>query len=115
MERMMATAASAKQNRIVMLVMGAYLIFGLAMAVTQAAGEFPPWGYAVFNIVLDAVMTLLLAVLVLAERGAPLGGLKAVAMTVGGLGVLAGVAQVAIRFTSDHAWWTGSYLPPVFN
>lgn len=111
----MAAAASARQNRIVMLVMGAYLIVSLGIALTQPAGEFPPWGYAVFNIALDAVMTVLLAILVLAERGSPPGGMKAVGMVVGGLGVLAGAAQVAIRFTSDHAWWTGNYLPPVFS
>jgi hypothetical protein len=112
---MMATANRGKQNRLVILLMAAVLGFGLFTAVTIPAGEFPPSAYAIFNIILDAVMTLLLSVLLLAERKTEASVVKTVAMLVGGAGVLAGLAQVLIRFTSDHAWWTGHYLPPVFN
>lgn len=61
----MAGAGAAKQNTIVILVMSAVLIAGLISAVMIPAGEFPPSGYALFEIGLDALMTILLAVLVL--------------------------------------------------
>jgi hypothetical protein len=79
----------------------------------EPAGEYPPSAYAIFNISLDAVLTLLLAILFFAERASPPGGMKALAMLAACAGVLAGVGQVLIRFTSDHAWWTGNYFPPV--
>jgi len=106
---------SSTQNRIVMLLLAAVLIFGLVTALIEPAGEFPPWGYAVFNMGLDAIMTAVLAVLVLIESAKPQDGLKVPMIIAGVLGAIAGVVQVLIRFTSDHAWWTGHYLPPVFN
>ena len=104
-----------KQNRLVMIGMGAWLIFGAVMALTQPADEFPPYFYALFNIALDAVMTILMVILLAAEVRTPSGGLKGIALLVGVLGIVAGSVQVLIRFTSDHAWWTGNYAPPVFN
>ncbi|WP_309667686.1 hypothetical protein [Tabrizicola sp.] len=111
----MATANAGKQNRLVIFLMAVVLGFGLFTALAIPAGEFPSSGYAIFSMSLDAVMTVILAVLLFAERGAEASGVKTVAMLVGSAGVLAGAAQVLIRFTSDHAWWTGHYLPPVFN
>jgi len=111
----MAAVAASKQNPVVILGMSGVLIFGFVMAVTFPAGEFPPQAYAIFNLVLDAVMTLLLPVLLVAERRSERSGLKLAALLAGPLGVLAGVGQVLIRFTSDHAWFTGYYLAPVFN
>ncbi len=104
-----------RQTQLVMLFMGAFLIFGAVMATIMPADEFPPYAYAVFNIALDAVMTVLLVILLVGTLSAPSGGLKPLAFGVGVLGILAGAVQVAIRFTSDHAWWTGNYLPPVFD
>lgn len=97
-----------------MLFMGAVLVFGLATALIQPAGEFPSMAYAVISMCLDGLMTVLLAILIVAERLAPPSSLGKAAMLVAVAGVLAGAAQVLIRFTSDHAWWTGNYLPPVF-
>jgi hypothetical protein len=111
----MAAAGSSKQNRYVMLGMAVVLIFGAVTALFQPAGEFPPTAYAIFSMCLDGLMTVLLGVLLVAERGGAPGGLKTAAMLAGVLGVMAGAVQVLIRFTSDHAWWTGNYLPPVFN
>ncbi len=111
----MAGAGAARQNTIIILVMAVVLIAGLVSAVLIPAGEFPPYGYAIFEIALDLLMTIILAVLVFADRHADASLLRRAAMVLGPLGVLAGLAQGAIRFTSDHAWWTGHYLPPVFN
>ena len=111
----MAAAGNSKQNRIVMLCMAAVLIFGVITAWVVPAGEFPTTGYAIFSMCLDGAMTLLLAGLIYGERQAAPSALRTAAVLAGGAGVLAGVAQVLIRFTSDHAWWTGNYLPPVFN
>lgn len=111
----MAAQDTSKQNRLVMIAMGAFLVFGAVLALTQPAGEFPPTAYAIFNIALDAVMVLLMAILIFANLRSPPGGLKAVATGIGVIGLIAGLVQVGIRFTSDHAWWTGNYPPPVFN
>jgi multidrug transporter EmrE-like cation transporter len=111
----MAGSGSSKQNRIVMIFMAVVLVFGLVTALIEPAGEFPPQAYAIFNMALDALITLLLAVLFFAERASAPGGMKTVALLAGVVGVVAGLGQVLIRFTSDHAWWTGQYLPPVFN
>ena len=111
----MASAGAEKQNTIVILVMSVVLIGGLISAVMIPAGEFPPYGYALFEIGLDTVMTILLAVLVFADRNGPPSGLRSAAMLLGPVGIVAGLAQLVVRFTSDHAWWTGHYLPPVFN
>jgi hypothetical protein len=111
----MTGAAATKQNSIVILVMSAVLIGGLASAVIIPAGEFPPYGYALFNMGLDALMTVLLGVLVFAEQRAAPSALRRITVVLGPLGFVAGLAQFAIRFTSDHAWWTGHYLAPVFN
>ncbi len=111
----MASAGATKQNTIVILVMSVVLIGGLISAVIIPAGEFPPYGYALFEIGLDTLMTVLLAVLVFVERNGAPSGVRRAAILLGPVGVLAGGAQLVIRFTSDHAWWTGHYLPPVFN
>ncbi len=110
-----AAKDSAKQNRYVMISMGLVLMFGAFTAMTVPAGEYPPQFYAIFNIVLDATMTVFLVFLLVSARATPPGGLKPVARLIGAVGVLAGALKVLIRFTSDHAWWTGNYLPPVFN
>jgi hypothetical protein len=111
----MDESSRSRQNTLVIFLMAAVLIWGFISAVTIPAGEFPPSPYHLFIMGLDAVMTLLLAALVMAERGAPPSARKTGAMVLGGLGVLAGAAQLLIRFTSDHAWWTGHYAAPVFN
>jgi mannitol-specific phosphotransferase system IIBC component len=111
----MEQSSRSRQNTLVIFLMAAVLVWGCITAVTIPAGEFPPSPYHLFMMGLDAVMTLLLATLVMAERGVPGSARKSAAMLLGGIGVLAGVAQVLIRFTSDHAWWTGHYAPPVFN
>jgi hypothetical protein len=110
----MATPASTKQNTIVIFLMAAVLGWGAFSAFTLPAGEYPPPPYHLFTLGLDVLMTVILAVLLMAERRAPPTLVRTVAMGSGALGVLAGIAQIAVRFTSDHGWWTGHYLPPVF-
>lgn len=111
----MAAAGTSKQNTIVILAMSMVLIWGFVTAVTVPAGEYPPSGYAIFTLALDAAMTAILTVLLIAESRSERSGLRTAAMLAGPLGVLAGAGQVVIRFTSDHGWWTGQYLAPVFN
>ena len=111
----MATAGTSKQNLIVACFMSAVLIFGFGMAITQPAGEFPPRFYQMLKIGLDLALTVILLVLVVSLRSAEGGTAKVAAMALGTVGVAAGIGKLAIRFTSDHAWWTGNYLPPVFN
>ncbi len=111
----MAQTGAARQNSFLILMMAAVLIGGLVSAVMIPAGEFPPRGYAIFSLCIDAAMAVILGFLVMAERGLPQTGLTRAAVGLGAVGVVAGLVQVAIRFTSDHAWWTGHYLPPVIS
>ncbi len=111
----MATAGVSRNNTVVILLMGAVLIWGAVSAITVPAGEFPPSPYHIVMLGLDVLITAILAVLVAAERSSPSSGLKSASMAIGALGVLAGLVQIGIRFTSDHAWWTGHYSAPVFN
>lgn len=111
----MATAGVSRSNTVVILLMGAVLIWGALSALTVPAGEFPPSPYHLVMLGLDMVITAILAVLVAAERRSPPSGLKSASLVLGALGVLAGLVQIGIRFTSDHAWWTGHYPAPVFS
>lgn len=111
----MAGAKQSRQNSGVTLFMAVVLIGGAAIAMIVPAGEFPMPPYHLFEMGLDAVMTAILVILVATLGAAPEGGLRTMAAVIGPLGVIAGVVKVGIRFTSDHAWWTGNYLPPVFN
>lgn len=111
----MAERGSLDRSPWVPVGIGAWLCFAFWLALTSHAGEFPPAGYAWFTIALDVLVPLVLALLVLRAGSYPPGVPRLLAILVGGAGVLAGAGKVAIRFTSDHAWWTGNYLPPVFN
>ncbi len=111
----MAATGSAKQNLIVACVMAVVLIWGICASIIVPAGEFPPRFYQMMEIGLDLAMTVILLILVVSLRSVEGGGLKVAAMLLGTVGVAAGVGKLAIRLTSDHAWWTGNYLPPVFN
>ncbi len=105
----------ARNNAVVITLMAAVLVWGAASALTVPAGEFPPAPYHLVIMGLDVAMTLILAVLLAAERHADPSARKLGAMVLGSLGVVAGLVQVAIRFTSDHAWWTGHFPAPVLN
>jgi hypothetical protein len=111
----MSNDKTAKSNTLAAAFMGTYLCVTAAIALLSPAGEFPPSPYHLFTLGLDGVMTALLIILVIAVGNAQGGGLRMLALVVGSLGVVAGLIKVGIRFTSDHAWWTGNYLPPVFN
>jgi hypothetical protein len=111
----MAEGRKLDQSPWVPVAIGAWLIFVFWLAATSPAGEYPPAGYVWFTIALDALLPLILSILVLRAGTYPAGLPRALAVVVGGAGVLAGIGKLAIRFTSDHGWWTGNYLPPVFN
>ncbi len=111
----MAEAKSTNQNTLVVLLMSVVLCGGAVIALSSHAGEFPPSPYHLFTMGLDGLMTVILAFLVATLGSSPPGGLRMAATIAGPIGVLAGVAKVGIRFTSDHAWWTGDYLAPIFN
>jgi hypothetical protein len=111
----MAEIRNAKQNMIVALVMAVVLTGGAVIALMSHAGEYPPSPYHLFLMGLDGVMTIVLAILLATLGSSPPGGLRTLTTIIGPIGVVAGLVKVGIRFTSDHAWWTGNYLPPVFN
>ncbi|MGL4320819.1 MAG: hypothetical protein ACRCS3_08150 [Paracoccaceae bacterium] len=111
----MTAAKASNQNAIVVLVMAVVLSGGAVIALMSHAGEFPPSPYHLFVMGLDGVMTIALAILVATLGSSPPGGLRTAATIIGPIGVVAGIVKVGIRFTSDHAWWTGNYLPPVFS
>lgn len=94
---------------------GAWLCIAFWLALTSHAGDYPPAGYVWFSVALDVLLPAILAVLVVRAVAAPGGRLRVLAVAVGAAGVLAGVGKLWIRASSDHGWWTGSYLPPVFN
>jgi hypothetical protein len=79
------------------------------------AGPYPPSPVHLLMFGLDVVITLILAVLVRAERQAAPSGLRSGALILGPLGVLAGLLQIGVRLTSDHAWHTGHFAAPVLN
>lgn len=111
----MADGKASNQNTIVVLVMAVVLFGGAVIAVMSHAGEFPPSPYHLVTMGLDGLMTIILAVLVATLGSSPEGAMRTVAGIIGPIGIVAGVVKVGIRFTSDHAWWTGNYLAPVFN
>jgi hypothetical protein len=111
----MAEKTPTNQNALVVVFMAVVLTGGAVIALISPAGEFPPQFYQMFEMGLDALMTVLLAILVSTLGRAPTGGLRMAATILGPIGVVAGLVKLGIRFTSDHAWWTGNYLPPVFN
>jgi hypothetical protein len=99
-----------KSNQIVACFMGAVLIFGAVNAVMVTADEYDPAGYVWFNIALDAAMTGLMVVLLVAiVKGAPSSGLKAAAVVLGVAGIVAGLVKLGARLSSDAGWWTGHY------
>jgi hypothetical protein len=109
----MAQDSKARSNGILMLVMCAVLFWGAWQALFVPAGEFPPAGVVWLDLVLDAGVTVALAALVLMQAAGTAGPLRAVLAVLAPLAVIAGLVQIGVRFTSDHAWWTGHYLPPV--
>ena len=111
----MAAAGSPKQNLIIACFMAVVLIWGFHTGIMVPAGEFPPRSYQMMEIGLDLAMTVLLVILLVSLRSSAGGVPKVAAIVLGAVGVAAGIGKLAIRFTSDHAWWTGNYLPPVFN
>lgn len=103
-------AQQMKTNQYAALFMAAVLLFGAFNAVMVTADEYDPAFYVWFNIALDAVMTGLMAVLLVAiARGAPAGALKSAALGLGAVGILAGLVKLYARFSSDHGWWTGHF------
>ena len=111
----MAEAKTSKQNAMVAVFMSVVLIGGAILALIIPAGEFPPQFYQYFEMGLDALMVVLLVIIVATLGSSPAGGMRTAATIMGPIGVVAGLVKLGIRFTSDHAWWTGNYLPPVFN
>ncbi|MDW6020734.1 hypothetical protein SAZ10_03050 [Mesorhizobium sp. BAC0120] len=86
-----------------------YLLLSLLWAVIVPGGAWPlsPWHYVSMGI--DLV--LLASVLLLRPRLFPENGRNYPRVTraniLFGLGLVAGVGLLLIRFTSDAAWWTG--------
>lgn len=103
-------ASQMKHNQFAAIFMSAVLLFGAVNAVMVTADEYDPEGYVWFNIALDAAMTGLLVILLVAIlRGAPSGGLKTLAILAALVGLVAGAVKLVARFFSDHGWWTGHF------
>jgi hypothetical protein len=100
----------AKTNQYVLIAMSLVLIFGAYTAVMVTGSEYDPAGIVWLNLALDAGMTVLAVILgVQVIRAPDAAGLKVVAILIGAVGFLAGLVQLAVRFSSDHGWWTGHY------
>jgi len=111
----MAEKTPTNQNALVAVFMAVVLTGGAVIALISPAGEYPPRFYQMFEMGLDAVMTVVLIILVATLGRSPAGRLRMAATILGPIGVVGGLVKLGIRLTSDHAWWTGNYLPPVFN
>jgi hypothetical protein len=100
----------ARSNMIVLIAMGAVQLFGAFQAVMVTASEYDPATIVWMNIGLDSLLTLMSAILLMAVLGsAPSGGLKALAVLAGALGIVAGLVKLGARFAGDDGWWTGHY------
>jgi hypothetical protein len=100
----------AKSNMYVLIAMCAVLLFGAFQAVMVTANEYDPSTIVWMNVGLDALLTLMAVILLLAvASGAPAGGLKTLAMIAGVVAILAGLTKLGARFTGDDGWWTGHY------
>jgi hypothetical protein len=110
----MAETGKTGQNGALMLLMCAVLFWGAYQALFIPAGEFPPAGVVWLDLGLDAGVTLALVALFAMGAAGATGPLKSALTVLAPLAIVAGLLQIGVRFTSDHAWWTGHYLPPVF-
>ena len=103
-------ARQMKHNQYIVIFMSAVLLLGAVNAVMVTADEYDPGFYVWFKIALDAAMTGLLVVLLVAvARGADSGGPKGLALLAGLVGLAAGLVKLAARFSSEHGWWTGHF------
>ncbi len=99
-----------KQNLYVAIFMAAVLVFGAANAVFITANEYDPMGMVLLDLVLDAGMTVLSAILLVRNISLPeQDGLKTAAVLAGVIGIAAGAIKLGARLVGDHGWWTGHY------
>jgi chloramphenicol 3-O-phosphotransferase len=98
-------AKQIRTNQFVTIGMGVVLIFGAVSAVTVTASEYDPSSLVWMHLGIDLLMTVLLPVMLYQVAGAEdAGGLKTVALVLGGVGLLAGLVKLAARFSRDHGW-----------
>ena len=86
-----------------------YLVLRFLWAIVIPGGEWPlpPWHYdsmGIHLLLLVAVIVLRSQVFALAPYDDPRRSMGNILF---GLGLVAGVGLLLIRFTSDQAWWTG--------
>ena len=103
-------AKQAKTNAYVVIGMSIVLLFGAFNAIMITAQEYDPETLVWMNLGLDVLITALLGVILtqVARLNEP-GGLKAAALVLGPLGLIAGLTKLAPRFSSDHGWRTGHF------
>jgi hypothetical protein len=112
----MTTNTNSAQFPWIIVVMGAFMIWGGLRAVTVPAGEYPMPPMHLISMGLDLSMTLLMPVLLIRQLPeVPPGGLKTAGTLVGWSAVMAGLIHLGARFSGNHGWWTGHYMAPVFN
>jgi hypothetical protein len=109
----MAADADNKAIPVLAAVLGAYMVWSAWQALTVAAGEFPMSPGHYLEMAIDLGMTLVLGGLVVTLFRAPLTAPRLGAIVLAAAGLLGGLVQLGIRFTSDHGWWTGQYPPVV--
>jgi uncharacterized membrane protein YgdD (TMEM256/DUF423 family) len=89
-------AKQMKANQYVTIFMGAVLLFGAFGAVMITADEYDPATLVWMHIGLDAIMTSVIAVLLVQiGKGAETSGLKILAMVLGVAGLIAGLVKLA--------------------
>jgi len=106
----MVDPKQAKSNLYVAGFMSIVLILGALYAVFVTASEYDPETLIWMYLLIDAAMTGLLVILLVRVMRAEFGGgLKALVLILGPLGVIGGLIKLGARFSSDHGWWTGHY------
>lgn len=102
------TEQQAKTNGIVALVAGLLQIVTTIQAVFVTASEYGPSSAVWLGFGLDALMMVAFAAIFLQFLKTPEGiPWRSVGLPMAGLAAVLSFVQVAIRFTSEHAWWTG--------
>lgn len=95
-------------NWLTFRIVAIYLVARFLWAVLVPGGEWPlpPWHYVSMGIDLALLASMIVMRARLSFTG-PTEHRRTFGNTLFGLGLVAGVGLILIRFTSDAAWWTG--------